>query len=413
MNRAMYKPTVISLFSGAGGIDYGFEAAGYRTAVALEFNHDCCETIRANRSWPVIEASIFDVPTKVLLKAAGLKRGEADVLVGGPPCQPFSKSAYWVNGDSKRLKDPRADTLAAYMRIVEESQPKVFMLENVGGLAFSGKDEGLRFLLSRIEAINQKTRSKYRPQYRVVNAANFGVPQMRERFILIAARDGSNFNFPIPRFRDPADAPQLPGCDLPPFRTAWDALADVGPVPGEKLQMQGSWSELLPSIPEGNNYLWHTNRGGGLSLFGWRRRYWQFLLKLAKNRPSWTIQAQPGSSIGPFHWENRRLAVSELCRLQTFPDNLKIIGSRGSVQKQLGNAVPSLLAEVIAREIRMQLLGLKTKSLPKLLPPARSCPLPERLRAVPEKYHGLIGKHEDHPGTGKGRAALARTAALA
>lgn len=406
----MKKPTVVSLFSGAGGIDYGYEAAGFQTAATLEFDHDCCETLRANRKWPVIEKSVFDVPTKQLLKTAGLKRGEVDVLVGGPPCQPFSKSAYWVNGDSRRLDDPRADTLTAYMRVVEEAQPRVFMLENVGGLAFSGKDEGLQFLLSRIENINKRTRSKYRPFYKVLNAADYGVPQMRERFILVAARDGKDFKFPGRSFRDPAEQPELPGCGLPPYRTTWDALADVGPAEGEKLQMQGWWADLLPSIPEGQNYLWHTDRGGGLPLFGWRRRYWQFLLKLAKNKPSWTIQAQPGSSIGPFHWKNRRLAASELCRLQTFPDCLKIAGGRGSVQKQLGNAVPSLLAETIAREIKTQLLGGRVPPTPKLLPGKFPCPKAELVQPVPEKYHELIGEHEAHPGTGKGRGALARNA---
>src|SRR4051794_30364693 len=110
---------LISLFSGAGGMDYGFEAAGFETAVALEFDHDCCETLRRNRRWPVIERSIFDVPTAELLEVGGLKAGEADLLIGGPPCQPFSKSGYWAKGDSKRLDDPRADTLAAYMRMVE------------------------------------------------------------------------------------------------------------------------------------------------------------------------------------------------------------------------------------------------------------------------------------------------------
>src|SRR5262249_18489369 len=112
----------------------------------------------------------------------------------------------------------------------------------------------------------------------------------------------------------------------------------------------------LPSIPEGENYLWHTARGGGMPLFGWRTRYWSFLLKLAKDRPAWTIQAQPGPATGPFHWTNRRLSSQELCRLQTFPDGLQFDCGRNDVQRMLGNAVPSLVAEVIAREIRGQLL---------------------------------------------------------
>src|SRR5207249_2951654 len=149
---------------------------------------------------------------------------------------------------------------------------------------------------------------------------------------------------------------ELPGVKLHPWRTAWDAIADVNPSTAEDLDAQGKWADLLPSIPEGQNYLWHTNRLGGMSLFGWRTRYWGMLLKLAKNRPSWTIQAQPGPAIGPFHWDNRRLSTRELCRLQTFPDDVNIVGGRGSAQKQLGNAVPSLLAEVMGRAIKVQLL---------------------------------------------------------
>ncbi|ATB41565.1 cytosine methyltransferase [Cystobacter fuscus] len=410
------QPKIISLYSGAGGLDYGFEAAGFDTAVAVEFDKQCCETLRRNRrSWRVVERSIFDVPTKEILKLGALKRAEVDLVIGGPPCQPFSKSAYWVKGDTSRLDDPRADTLAAYMQVIEEALPKAFLLENVGGLAFSGKDEGLKLLLDKIERINKKTKSNYVPYYQIVNAANYGVPQLRERFILVASREGLPFNFPSPTHGEPQpDLPLFPmkssSVKLLPYRTAWDAIADVRPALGEKLSVQGKWAALLPSIPEGQNYLFHTDRGGGVPLFGWRRRYWQFLLKLAKNRPSWTIQAQPGSSIGPFHWENRRLSAQELCRLQTIPDDIVITGGRVEVQRQIGNAVPSLLAEVLARAIRTQLLELspETGAL-KLMPPDRSpAPPPNKVEPVPDQYLHLKGDHAPHPGTGKGEAALAR-----
>ena len=172
------------------------------------------------------------------------------------------------------------------------------------------------------------------------------------------------------------------------------------------------WADLLPTIPEGQNYLWHTDRGGGQPLFGWRRRYWNFLLKLAKDRPAWTIQAQPGSATGPFHWRNRKLSMRELCRLQTFPDDVSLIGSRGDIQRMVGNAVPSLLAEVMAWEIRVQLLaaGRRPRAY-KLLPPARGrAPAPEPVRALPAKFRPLIGTHEAHPGNGRGYGALGRAA---
>ena len=407
------RPKIISLYSGAGGLDYGFEAAGFETSTALDFDHDSCETVRKNRRWPVIERSIFATSAQEILETACVRPGEIDLVIGGPPCQPFSKSGFWVRGDSLRLDDRRADTLSAFMRVIEGSLPRAFLLENVEGLAYARKDEGLRLILDRIQAINRRTRSSYRAEFTVLSAAEFGVPQLRRRFFLVAARDGTRFEFPLPTHCAADDTLSLPGAEpLPLYRTAWDALADVQPDPGESLSVRGKWGDLLASIPEGRNYLWHTDRGGGKPLFGWRRRYWSFLLKLAKRLPSWTIQAQPGPAIGPFHWENRRLSMRELCRLQTFPDDVFIAGDRTSVQRQIGNAVPSLLAEVLGREIRRQLL----ESTPaqgagalKLLPPDRSpAPPAARTRPVPKSYWSLVGRHSPHPGTGKGHAARRR-----
>ena len=213
---------------------------------------------------------------------------------------------------------------------------------------------------------------------------------------------GARFEFPLPTYGPPDKVGLID--DHEPYRTAWDAIGDLPAAPSEpSLVVGGKWGALLPSIPEGQNYLWHTSRGGGLRLFGWRTRYWSFLLKLAKHQPSWTIQAQPGSAIGPFHWHNRKLTDRELCRLQTFPDDLIFECGRTDVQKMLGNAVPSLLAEVLAREIRRQLLGddRDLGSL-KLIPPARSrVPAPEPVASVPVRYRELIGDHPDHPGEGQ------------
>lgn len=408
----MAKPKVISLYTGAGGLDYGFEAAGFDTAVALEMNHDSCETLRANRRWAVIERDILQVPSEEILKVGGLKKGQAAVLIGGPPCQPFSKAGYWSKGDALRLDDPRAATLGAYLRVLEDTTPAAFLLENVEGLAYRGKDEGLRLLLDAIEGINKRTRSRYRPRFEVLNAADYGVPQLRKRVLMVAARDGTELEFPRPTHADPTIAQESLFEHLPAYRTAWDALADVGPDADEDVAVRGRWAELLPSIPEGHNYLWHTDRMGGLPLFGWRRRYWSFLLKLAKNQPSWTVQAQPGPAVGPFHWQNRRLSMRELARIQTFPDDVRVTGSRTEVQRQIGNAVPSLLAEVVARQIATQLLGLKSfKAPPRLLPPDRSpAPAPEPIAKVPRKFRSLIGEHTPHPGTGLGNAAARRGA---
>jgi DNA (cytosine-5)-methyltransferase 1 len=123
-------------------LDLGFEAAGFETAVAVEMDATCCRTLCLNRRWPVIERDIHEVTSSELLRIAKLKRGEADVLIGGPPCQPFSKSGYWARGDAMRLDDPRSSTLTAYLRVLRDVQPKAFLLENVYGLAYRGKSEG-------------------------------------------------------------------------------------------------------------------------------------------------------------------------------------------------------------------------------------------------------------------------------
>ena len=405
----------ISLFTGIGGLDFGFEAAGFDTRVAVELDGPACRAARANRpDWNVIEGDIHEVSSKAMLEAGGLEPGEADVLIGGPPCQPFSKSGYWAKGDAGRLDDPRADTLTAYLRVLRDTRPRAFLLENVGGLIYKGKDEGLRYLLDGIEQVNREAGTDYSVRYEKLNAADYGVPQLRERVFLIGSRDGTPFRFPEPTHADPAKLDMLD--DREPWRTAWDALGDLPERPNEPgLEMGGKWAALLPSIPEGENYLWHTPRGGGLSLFGWRTRYWSFLLKLSKRMPSWTIQAQPGSAIGPFHWTSRKLSSRELCRLQTFPDDIAFDCGRTEVQRMLGNAVPSLLAEVLAREIRAQLLGapLPADAPLELLPPRREdVPPPETVADVDERYLHLVGDHAAHPGTGKGRGRQREAAAV-
>ena len=404
---------VISLFAGAGGIDYGFEAAGYETCFTNDFNADCCSTLLTNRSWPVIERPIEDVPAKQILSESGLKVGDAHVLIGGPPCQPFSKSGYWANGNTGRLKDPRAQTLIEYMRCVDELLPEVFLLENVHGISYSGKEEGLLLLAKMMAQINERRGTSYQGSWSVLNTADYGVPQARKRFFLVAHRDGKIFTFPNRTHASlPLDTGQRGHLrqHVRPYVTAWDAIGHISPSPDEDLAVKGRWTGLLPSIPEGENYLWHTNRKGGLPLFGWRRRYWSFLLKLAKDRPSWTIQAQPGPAIGPFHWKNRRLSVQEMAAIQTFPESLTFAGGRVSIQRQLGNAVPSLMAEVLARAIAQQLFGATYEDEPKLsVPLNRPIPTPEPLGTVPKDFLDLVGEHPDHPGEGRGAAARRRS----
>jgi DNA (cytosine-5)-methyltransferase 1 len=398
---------LISLYTGAGGLDLGFEAAGFEVAVAVELDAQAVATLRRNRGWAVIEGDIHEVSSRQLLAEGHLEPGDADAVIGGPPCQPFSKSGYWANGDTLRLDDSRAGTMGAYLRVLRDTLPKTFFLENVPGLAYRGKSEGIELVERTIERINRECGVSYSLRYRQVNAAHYGVPQVRERVIAVGSRDGALFDLPTPTHGDADGSPEL--VTVEPWMTAWDAIGDLEDDDNPELAVRGKWADLLPSIPEGENYLWHTDRGGGLPLFGWRRRYWSFLLKLSKRRPSWTIQAQPGPAVGPFHWRSRRLSARELCRLQTFPDDYHINGGIAAAQRQLGNAVPAALAEVVARKMRRDLLGDAIDLRPTLIPRRRQpVPGPEPVAPVHPKYEHLAGTHEAHPGTGKGYAAKER-----
>jgi DNA (cytosine-5)-methyltransferase 1 len=406
----------ISLYTGLGGLDFGFEAAGFRTAAAVEIDPIACRMLAQHRRvWRVIQDDISNVSPAQILDAAQLKPKEADILIGGPPCQPFSKSGYWASGDTLRLDDPRANTLGQYFRTMRTALPRAFLLENVAGLSYSGKSEGLELIRRRISRINKECGTHYSMEVRSLNAREFGVPQLRERVFIVGARNGRPFRFPEPTHGSVEQV--AANRNLIPYTTAWDAIGDVPQDSNDpELVVSGKWADLLPTIPEGQNYLWHTPRGGGEPLFGWRTRYWNFLLKLAKDKPSWTIQAQPGPATGPFHWRNRKLSAEELCRLQTFPRILYFNGyKRADIQRLIGNAVPSALAEALAREIRVQLLGaepLPGKS--SLVPRKRkNVPPSERVLPVPKKYHVLAAQHAEHPGTGKGAGAIRRLSRVA
>jgi DNA (cytosine-5)-methyltransferase 1 len=401
----------VSLFSGAGGLDHGIEAAGFELRAAVELESDCCETLRTNTKWSVVQADTNKLSGDALLDVAGLRKGEVDLLVGGPPCQPFSKASYWTNGDARRLRDPRANTLIDYMRLVRELQPAAFLLENVHGIAYSGKEEGFALLHRKTQSMNRDTGSRYTLSWKVLDTADFGIPQHRSRFFMVGLRDGRSFSFPKSTHGILSTPSGQRTLGSPPpiqrFANAWDAIGGMEPRPDEGLGPKGYWKDLLPSIPEGSNYLWHTDRGGGLKLFGWRTRYWSFLLKLAKNLPSWTIPAQPGPAIGPFHWTNRYLSEGELAALQTFPALTRFAGGRASVQRQIGNAVPSLMGEVLGRALHTTLVGRAPHGGLKLgVALKRSIPPPEPVHAVPGKYLIHVGRHAAHPGTHRGPGAL-------
>lgn len=411
MSRSPDGRSVLSLFTGAGGLDIGLEAAGFEPVLCVEIDSDSRETLTRNRpGWRLSDpGDIHQLGPGRLLRQAGLRPRQLTLLAGGPPCQPFSKSMYWTTGDAPRLHDPRAKTLHAYLDVLEATLPQALLFENVKGFAFGGKDEGLRFLERGLRRINKEHSTSYLPHIITLNAADYGVPQSRERVFVLASIDGRQIGLPEPTHGH--------GPNKEPFLATWDAIGelDVDSWPAE-LDASGRWARLLPSIPEGRNYLWHTPRNpenGGRPLFGWRTRFWSFLLKLAKVQPSWTIQAEPGPATGPFHWKSRLLSIGEMARLQTFPRRYEIVGFRRSAHRQVGNAVPSAIGELLGLELRRQLLGDHVRRGLRLLPERRSdCPPPERVAPVPRDYLKLSAEHEDHPGPGRGPGALRRETEL-
>lgn len=344
--RNVSELRAISLFSGAGGLDLGVERAGYRVSVSVEYERDACATLRPifPRS-TVLEGDIRSLPTEQILEAGGLRPGEAALLVGGPPCTPFSKSGNWL--EYKRAgRDPQASLLDHYLRVLDEARPGAFLLENVVGLAYRNHNAAwFEKLLTTCRALG------YQVEERVILAADYGVPQRRQRVFVAGSRDARP-RFPDPTHSGPHETRKAYDRSLPPHVTAGDAIGDLSTredLAEPEEDVNGRYGHLLPEIPPGDNYLFYTaKRGHPAPLFEWRKRYWSFLLKLDPNKPSPTIQAQPGPYVGPFHWLNRRLRLAEIKRLQTFPDDYAIVGSRRSAQVQLGNAVPPLLAAQIA-----------------------------------------------------------------
>jgi DNA (cytosine-5)-methyltransferase 1 len=355
----------ISLFSGAGGLDLGAEQAGFEVAAAVEWHQDAADTMLKNADahfpalrevmredlMPLALGESTGIQTKDILRAAGLRgRQRPDLLIGGPPCVAFSKSGFWLNWKREGL-DPAASLLQAYTRVLREAQPRAFVLENVYALTFKNRASGTAFTRLRREILE----AGYSFNWKVLNAADYGVPQLRPRVFVVGVRRGAIPELPEPTHHGKWERRMTQGGPLPHVTTA-EALGGLTSTPEPEETVRGQWRELLPEVPPGENYLHFTaKRGYPDPLFEWRSRYWSFLLKLDPQRPSPTIQAQPGPNVGPFHWENRRLRVPELRRLFTFPDEFEFVGNRASVQYQVGNSVPPLLARRVVERVAVAL----------------------------------------------------------
>ncbi len=257
--------------------------------------------------------------------------------------------------------------------MVAQTQPEAFVLENVQALTYKTHKVHFDALLKALNELG------YNPQWKVLLAADYGVPQLRKRVFIVGRRDGKKFIFPESTHAGPSETSRRWDTTKLPHLTAGQAFADLRTTPEPSEVVEGSYGELASEVPPGQNYLWHTDRYGGRDVFKWRSRYWTFLLKLHPDRPSSTLQAQPGPYVGPFHWENvvtsdgadraRRLRLPELLRLMTFPDDYQLTGSRVLIQRQLGNAVPVELGKAVIRALAVQMgmMNAETESDHKML----------------------------------------------
>lgn len=357
----------ISLFSGVGGLDLGAARAGFDIRAAVEFDRDSAASLRANhfaeRPDAVFERSIVGLATDEILERAGLRVGEASLLVGGPPCTPFSKSGNWL--EYKRTgNDPDASLLDEFARVAVEARPRAVLMENVWALAYRNHNTAP---LSRL--VDRLARAGYDVRWEVLNAADYGIPQLRKRLILYALLGQDAPALPRPTHSGWTETKRTFDQSLIPYVTSGDAIGDLAArddLAERDEVVNGRYGKLLPGIPAGDNYLFYTDRRGHPEpLFRWRSRFWTFLLKLDPDRPATTIQSQPGPYVGPFHWENRRLRLLETKRLQTFPDDYIVVAaSRRSWQHQLGNAVPPRLAEIVAKPLAEALSGATDYPMP-------------------------------------------------
>jgi DNA (cytosine-5)-methyltransferase 1 len=356
----------IDLFAGAGGLSLAAEAAGADVRLHVDFDSASCRTLEANpshRRGRVLEADVTTLRGRRLRSLAGLGRNDPLLIVGGPPCQPFSKAAFWsedgddaayrrarARGEEGRRPRPHAHRpddrrflVQEFLRLVIEARADAFVFENVASL-LAPRNRGMLgdFLAAADRAGFGTTLVR-------ANAVEFGLPQRRERIFVLATRRGAPAT-PMPthtldRKRHPDRLPAVPvGPVLAPYR------AKKFSEPEEVVT--GRWAEHLRTVPPGWNYKAHTEWGGHpRPTFITETRFWNFLLKLKRDLPSWTIPANPGPWTGPFHWESRRLRTPELAALQGFPVDYTFVGNRRERVRQIGNAAPPPLAEPMIRSV--------------------------------------------------------------
>lgn len=353
---------VISLFSGAMGLDLGLERAGFRVAVALECNPFAVATIRANRpDLPLIDRPIEKVSTEEILEAAGLEPGQPVLVAGGPSCQVFSTA-----GSRGSFEDPRGELFEHFVRVVEESQPRFFVMENVRGLLSAAArhrplsqrgpghppltpDEELgsafRVVAARLRKLD------YYTVFDVLNSADYGTPQTRQRLLLLGSRDGEGIRMPPPSHSRIGEG------GLPWWRTLRDALSELVQDQPEYYRFCPAKERYLVQVPEGGNWrdlpqdLRKEALGRAFDSWGGRSGFFR---RLAWDRPSPALTTRPDSKATSLchPTELRPLSVKEYARVQEFPDDWTFEGTVRKKYEQVGNAVPLSLGGAAGNALR-------------------------------------------------------------
>lgn len=347
---------VIDLFSGCGGSAYGFQQAGFPIRVAVDSDEWASKSFQLNfPNSVVLTSDITKISGKRLLEHGKFRNGNEVVLLACPPCQGFSNA----RRSSQRMTDPRNRLVFEFLRIVEEINPVAFVLENVPGLSSGvGKE-----LFIHIQQILQEL--GYQMVYDVVNTADYGVPQKRKRLVVIGTnRSETRLVFPPKTHSDPTISNSI----LPKWKTVRETLADLPPInAGEKhnrdpLHVAANLAEInlerLKKTPHdgGDRLSWpkelilrcHQSTKGHKDVYG----------RIRWDSPSPTMTGGCGMiSKGRYgHPEqDRAISLREAARLQSFPDIFKFVGGFGQIAKQIGNAVPPLLAEKTANQIKQLL----------------------------------------------------------
>lgn len=324
----MKKYTYIDLFSGAGGMSLGFNNAGFKNLLAVEFNNDFAETYRKNfPKHNLIVEDIKNITEKQICDI--IKNEQVDVIIGGPPCQGFS-----IAGNIGRnfIDDGRNKLFKEFVRFVRIIKPKMFVLENVAAMERHNKGKTIKEIISSFMEIG------YDIKYKVLNAVNYEVPQKRRRIFIVGTIGNNNFEYPK-ESKKIMTVEQAIG-DLPRLNSG-----DISNIPNHiAMRHSSQMLEKMSYVKDGGNRNDIPEKLRPKS--GDSRKY----IRYNSKKPSICVT---GDMRKVFHYnQNRALTCRELARLQTFPDTFVFLGNAGKVQQQIGNAVPVLLANKIALQVK-------------------------------------------------------------